>query len=210
MATGQSAQRCLCGVFSVAELMSWAESSTGRDQFQDGKVTHRQRSCARQRSHPAPASGCQSRSRPVGCAEPVQPPVARLRPHRPAQDHPRTRSVLADQVRDCACHSRELPVWAPRGSRPTAALLGEAEVWRAAVGVDQHGRPTGAGQLQAAVSTLWQQNLDRAVALCGQRVGTDAGKREVGGPPRDHQRKDRHRMPSTRAVRPGSPPGPRL
>jgi hypothetical protein len=116
---------------------------------------------------------------------------------------------LADQVRDCASHSREQPVWAPPGSHPTAALLGEVAVWRAAIGVDpQDRRPTGAGQLQAA-STLWQQNLDRAVALC-RGLGADPGKRQVSGPPQDHQREDRHRRPPTRAVPRSVPPGPRL
>jgi hypothetical protein len=117
---------------------------------------------------------------------------------------------LADQLRDCASHSREQPVWAPPGSHPTAALLGEVAVWRAAVGVDpQDRRPTGAGQLQAA-SALWQHKLDRDLALCSRRLGADVGKRQVGGPSRDHQREDRHRMPPTRAVRGSVPPGPRL
>jgi hypothetical protein len=114
---------------------------------------------------------------------------------------------LADQVRDGASHSREQPVWAPPGSHPTAALLGDVAVWRAAVGVDpQDRRPTGAGQLQAA-SALWQQNIDRAVARCS-RLGADVGKRQVSGPSRDRQREDRHRMPPTRAVRGSGPPGP--
>jgi AAA domain/TrwC relaxase len=117
---------------------------------------------------------------------------------------------LAEQIRDCASQNSEQPVWAPPGSHPTAALLGEVEVWRAAVGINpQDDRPTGARQLQT-VAALWQQNLDREVALCGQRVGADAGKRQVGGPSQDHQRKDRHRMPPTRAVRPSGPTGPRL
>ena len=103
---------------------------------------------------------------------------------------------LADQVRDCASQNSKQPVWAPPGSHPTAALLGEVEVWRAAVGVDpQDRRPTGAGQLQAAAA-LWQHHLDRDVALCSQRLGADVGKRQIGGPSRDHQREDRHRMPS--------------
>ena len=118
-------------------------------------------------------------------------------------------SGLADQVRDCACNSPEQPIWAPPGSHPTAALLGEVAVWRAAVGVDpQDRRPTGAGQLQAA-SAFWQQNLDRAVALCSRPLGADVGKRQVGGPPQDRQREDRHRMPPTRTVRRRVPPGPR-
>jgi hypothetical protein len=117
---------------------------------------------------------------------------------------------LAEQIRDCASQNSEQPVWAPPGSHPTAALLGEVEVWRAAVGIDpQDDRPTGARQLQT-VAALWQQNLDREVALCGQRVGADAGKRQVGGPSQDHQRKDRHRMPPRRAVRPSGTTGPRL
>jgi conjugative relaxase-like TrwC/TraI family protein len=116
---------------------------------------------------------------------------------------------LADQVRDCASQNTEQPVWAPPGSHPTAALLGEVAVWRAAIGVDpEDHRPTGAGQLQAA-SALWQQNLDRAVALCIQRLGADVGKRQVGGSSRDHQREDRHRMPPTRDLRRSVPPGRR-
>jgi hypothetical protein len=117
---------------------------------------------------------------------------------------------LADQVRDCASQNSEQPVWAPPGSHPSVALIGEVAVWRAAVGVDpQDRRPSGAGQLQAA-STLWQQRLDRDVALCIHRLGADVGKRQIGGPSQDHQREDRHRMPPTHAVRRGVPPGPRL
>jgi conjugative relaxase-like TrwC/TraI family protein len=133
------------------------------------------------------------------------------------QDHPvwgeylakRSQLVigLANQVRDCASQNSEQPVWAPPGSHPTAALIGEVEVWRAAVGVAaQDRRPTGAGQLQAAFA-LWQQNLDRDVAVSGHRFGADVGKRQVGGPSRDQ---DRHRSPSRGPVRRSPPPGPRL
>ena len=38
MATGQSAQRGLDGVFGVAELVSWAESGAGGNHLQGGKV----------------------------------------------------------------------------------------------------------------------------------------------------------------------------
>jgi hypothetical protein len=117
---------------------------------------------------------------------------------------------LADRVRDCASQNSEQPVWAPPGRHPTVALIGEVAVWRAAVGVDpQDRRPTGAGQLQAA-SALWQQSLDRAVALCSHRFGADVGKRQINGPSQDHQREDRHRMPPPRNVRRTLPPGPRL
>ena len=116
---------------------------------------------------------------------------------------------LADQVRDCAGQDSEQPVWAPPGSHPTAALLGDVAVWRAANGIDpQDRRPTGAGQLQAA-ATLWQQNLDRDVALCSRGLGADVEKRQIGGTPQDHQRQDRHRRPPTDTVRRGSPRGPR-
>ena len=117
---------------------------------------------------------------------------------------------LADQVRDSAGHSRERPVWAPPGSPLSVALIGEIEVWRAAVGVDpEDRRPTGAGQLQT-VAALWQQNLDRAVVLCGRRLGADAEKHQVDRTSQDHRREDRNRMPPTRAVRRRVPPGPRL
>src|SRR5829696_4338788 len=114
---------------------------------------------------------------------------------------------LADQVRDCASNNSEQPVWAPPGSHPTAALLGAVAVWRATVGVDpQDRRPTGAGQLQAA-SALWQQNLDRDIALSSHPLGADERKRQIGGPSQDH---DRHRLPSRGAVRRSPPPGQRL
>jgi hypothetical protein len=38
MATGQSAQRGLGGVFGVAELMSWTEPGAGRNHLQGGQV----------------------------------------------------------------------------------------------------------------------------------------------------------------------------
>jgi hypothetical protein len=38
MATGESAQRRLGGVFGVAELVSWAESGAGGNHLQGGKV----------------------------------------------------------------------------------------------------------------------------------------------------------------------------
>jgi len=117
---------------------------------------------------------------------------------------------LANQVRDCASQNSEQPVWAPPGSHPTAALLGEVAVWRAAVGIDpQDRRPTGAGQLQAA-SAFWQQNLDRDFAMCTHRLDADVRERQIDGPSRDHQDEDQHRMPSAPAVRRSVPPGPRL
>jgi conjugative relaxase-like TrwC/TraI family protein len=78
---------------------------------------------------------------------------------------------LASQVRRHATQDGTQPVWAPPGSHPPAALLGEVAVWRAAVGMDPRDRrPTGAGQLQTAAA-LWQQRLDRRYLPPRRRPG---------------------------------------
>jgi hypothetical protein len=114
---------------------------------------------------------------------------------------------LANQVRDCASQNSEQPVWAPPGSRPTAALLGDVAVWRAAVGIDpQDRRPTGAGQLQTAAA-LWQQHLDRNVADCSDDLSRpDARTHQAGRKHRGHE--DQQRMPQPLATHPSSPPRP--
>jgi hypothetical protein len=90
-------------------------------------------------------------------------------------------SGLADQVRDCARHSSEQPVWAPRGSHPTAALLGEVAVWRAANGVDpEDRRATGPDQLQIS-SAEWQRHLERRIAHASDNpTNSDIRTQEVG------------------------------
>jgi conjugative relaxase-like TrwC/TraI family protein len=72
---------------------------------------------------------------------------------------------LADQVQDHACQGDAEPIWAPQGSHPSTALIGEIAVWRAASGINpQDPRPTGGGgQLDTAVA-LWKQRLDRDIA----------------------------------------------
>jgi hypothetical protein len=71
---------------------------------------------------------------------------------------------LADQVRGHAGQDETQPMWAPPGSRPNLAIIGEVAVWRAANGIHPNDpRPTGAGQLQTA-SALWQHHLDRSLA----------------------------------------------
>jgi hypothetical protein len=71
---------------------------------------------------------------------------------------------LAQQIRDHPCQDDAQPAWAPAGSHPSTALIGEVAIWRAANGIDQRDpRPTGGVQLETA-SALWQQRLDRAVA----------------------------------------------
>jgi hypothetical protein len=112
------------------------------------------------------------------------------------QDHPEWGRYLAEraqlvaglaaQVRDCASQKSGQPVWARPGSHPTATLIGEIAVWRAAIGIDpQDRRPTGPGQLQVA-SALWQQNLDRAVALSSRRPDADVRGRQPAARNRPH------------------------
>ena len=56
---------------------------------------------------------------------------------------------LADRIRGHASQDETQPVWAPPGSRPNLAIIGEVAVWRAANGIHPSDpRPTGAGQLR--------------------------------------------------------------
>jgi hypothetical protein len=71
---------------------------------------------------------------------------------------------LADQVQDHARQADAPPVWAPPGSHPSAALIGEIAVWRAANGINpQDPRPTGGTQLET-LPARWKQRLDRDIA----------------------------------------------
>jgi hypothetical protein len=90
-------------------------------------------------------------------------------------------SGLADQVRDCASHKQDQPVWAPSDSHPTVALLGEVAVWRAANGVDPKDcRATGREQLQIS-SAEWQRHLERRIAHASDNpTNSDIGRQEVG------------------------------
>ena len=72
---------------------------------------------------------------------------------------------LADQVQDHACQGDAEPVWAPPGSHPSTALIGEIAVWRAANGINpQDPRPTGGGGQLETLPALWKQRLDRDIA----------------------------------------------
>ena len=72
---------------------------------------------------------------------------------------------LADQVQDHACQGDAEPVWAPPGSHPSTALIGEIAVWRAANGINpQDPRPTGGGGQLETLPALWKQRLDRHIA----------------------------------------------
>ena len=71
---------------------------------------------------------------------------------------------LADQVQDHTCQADVEAVWAPSGSHPNTALIGEIAVWRAANGINpQDPRPTGGTQLETLLA-LWKQRLDRDIA----------------------------------------------
>jgi hypothetical protein len=71
---------------------------------------------------------------------------------------------LAAHVRRDANKNSTPPVWATPGSQPSAALIGEVAVWRAANGINaQDPRPTGGTQLQT-LPALWKQRLDRHIA----------------------------------------------
>jgi conjugative relaxase-like TrwC/TraI family protein len=134
-----------------------------------------------------------------------------------AQDHPvwgqyltnRSQLVtdLANRIRDHADRADSQPVWAPPGSHPNLAIIGEVAVWRAANGIHPNEpRPTGAGQLQTA-SALWQHHLDRSLAHASDNIGRpDIQKPPSAQTSHDRRRQDRQRLPQSPAVRPNSPP----
>jgi hypothetical protein len=112
---------------------------------------------------------------------------------------------LAAHVRGDASGRSTPPVWATPGSRPSVALVGEVDVWRAANGVDpKDHRPTGAGQVPTA-SALWQHHLDRSVADCGDLSRLDVRAHRAAS--RDRRHEDQQRVPRPPATRPSSPPG---
>jgi conjugative relaxase-like TrwC/TraI family protein len=88
---------------------------------------------------------------------------------------------LADQVQDHACKGDAQPVWTPRGSHPSTALIGDIAVWRAANGINpQDPRPTGGTQLET-LPALWKQRLDRAIARAtNPPADARAGKPHAG------------------------------
>ena len=114
---------------------------------------------------------------------------------------------LADQVRGHAGQDETQPVWAPPGSRPNLAVIGEIAVWRAANGIHPSDpRPTGAGQLQTA-SALWQHHLDRSLARGNDHdIGLDIPERRSAPTSRDRRHQDRQRLAQPPAVHPNSPP----
>ena len=114
---------------------------------------------------------------------------------------------IADQVRGRAGQDDTQPVWAPPGSHPNLAIIGEVTVWRAANGIHPSDpRPTGGPQLPTA-SALWQHHLDRSLA----RGSDDSGRLDIQKPQPattapDRRLEDRRRLPQPPAIRPNSPP----
>jgi hypothetical protein len=114
---------------------------------------------------------------------------------------------LADRIRGHAGEDDTQPVWAPPGSRPNLAIMGEVAVWRAANGIHPNDpRPTGAAQLQTA-SALWQHHLDRSLARGrDDRIGRDIPERPPAATTRDRRHEDRQHWSKPPAVHPKSPP----
>jgi hypothetical protein len=131
-------------------------------------------------------------------------------------DHPVWGAYLAKRaglIADLAAHVRAdangdgtPPVWARPGSRPSVALIGEVDIWRAANGIDpKDHRATGARQLPTA-SALWQQHLDRSVADCSDNLSRlDVRAHQAAS--RDRRHKDQQHVRQPPATRPNSPPG---
>jgi hypothetical protein len=113
---------------------------------------------------------------------------------------------LAAHIRGDASERSTPPVWATPGARPSAALVGEVDVWRAANGIDpKDHRPTGAGQVPTA-SALWQHHLDRSVADCSDDLSRlDVRAHQAAS--RDRRHENQQRVPRPPATRPTPPPG---
>jgi hypothetical protein len=114
---------------------------------------------------------------------------------------------LANRIRGHAGQDETQPVWAPPGSRPDRAIIGEVAVWRAANGIHPSDRrPTGAGQLQTA-SAFWQHHLDRSLARDTDDIGRlDIHQRPSAATRHDRRREDRQCLPQPPAIHPKSPP----
>jgi conjugative relaxase-like TrwC/TraI family protein len=114
---------------------------------------------------------------------------------------------IANRMRGHAGQDGTQPVWAPPGSRPNAAIIGEVAVWRAANGIHPSDRrPTGAAQLHTA-SALWQHHLDQSLARGSDDIGRlDIPERPPAPTSRDRWHEDRQRLPQPPAARPNSPP----
>jgi hypothetical protein len=115
---------------------------------------------------------------------------------------------LAGQVQDHACQGDAEPVWAPRGSHPSTALIGEIAVWRAANGIDpQDPRPTGGTQLETA-SAQWKQRLDRHIVRSANPSGNARFNERAAHTARRRRYDDSRRPYQTPGQRPNGPAAP--
>ena len=112
---------------------------------------------------------------------------------------------LANRIRDHARQDDTQPVWAPPGSRPNLAIIGEVAVWRAANGIHPNDpRPTGAAQLQTASGPLATPPRPKSRKRDISRHEVRA--RDGAGSSRDRRPEDRQRLPQPAPIRPSSPP----
>jgi hypothetical protein len=115
---------------------------------------------------------------------------------------------LADQVQDHAYRGADEPAWAPPGSHPSRALIGEIAVWRAANGINpQDPRPTGVSQPET-LSALWKQRLDRHIARSADPDNAMADERQAAHIALRRRRDDRRRPYQTTGQRPKGPVAP--
>jgi conjugative relaxase-like TrwC/TraI family protein len=135
------------------------------------------------------------------------------------QDHPvwgaylaRRSQLVADlaaQVQGRACHGDALPIWAPPGTHPSAALVGEIAVWRAANGINpQDPRPTGGTKLET-LAALWKQRLDRGIARASDTSdNARLYERQAAGTALGRSNEDSRRLHQTSGQRPNGPAAP--
>jgi conjugative relaxase-like TrwC/TraI family protein len=115
---------------------------------------------------------------------------------------------LAAQVQDHACRGGGEPTWAPPGSHPSMALIGDIAVWRAANGIDaQDPRPAGeGGQLDTAAR--WKQRLDRHIARSTDSSGNKKFDERQGAHTRPSRRHDNQNSHQASGRRPNGPAAP--
>jgi hypothetical protein len=118
---------------------------------------------------------------------------------------------LADQVQDRACQGDAEPVWAPSRCHPSAALVREIAVWRAANGINlRDPRPTGGGGQLETPHALWKQRLDRAIARATDPpADATADERQTGRTALNRSYSDRQRPYRKPERRPSGPSAPR-
>jgi AAA domain len=115
---------------------------------------------------------------------------------------------LANRVQHHAWQSDAQPAWAPQGSHPSTALIGEIAVWRAANGINpQDPRPTGGTQLET-LPALWKQRLDREIARAIDKPANARADERQAGRTAHRPTGDRQRRYQSGERRPSGPSVP--